>query len=175
VPLPNPSTYDVTIYPRISLFINEEWYSYLLGFFENALDRSYWDVTDEQWVDIEQAIYDVMSLPEGAEMRMKTGSYTGNPNATQSVTGVNFQPEFVIVWARVDGSGVISPVFKIASDGTKSLHGTFLSPNAAAQYEDDHIVSLDVDGFTVGDGTGASYGNVCNVNTRVYSYVAFGQ
>ena len=51
--------------------------------------------------------------------------------------------------------------------GTKSC----VFQTSATIYKDDHIISLDADGFTVGDGTGD--GNRMNANGIVYEYLAW--
>lgn len=95
--------------------------------------------------------------------RIATGEYTGDDGATKAITGVGFQPRRVDIIPQVDGLALLH----IKTD----QEGTFAYVNG--QYETDHIISLDADGFTVGDGTGGSSGNTANVNARVYTYIAF--
>jgi len=95
--------------------------------------------------------------------RMATGTYTGDGTATQAVTGVGFQPAFMIVYPDLDGASPETSILKSDQDGTASRFHTL--------YTDDYIISLDSDGFTVGDGTGT--GNLLNVNLTVYTYVAW--
>jgi len=96
--------------------------------------------------------------------RIATGTYTGNGAATQAITGVGFQPKRVEIYPQVDATNPETPIIKTNQDGTKSRYHS--------AYKDDHVVSLDSNGFTVGDGTGDT--NYCNVSSRVYTYVAFG-
>ena len=94
--------------------------------------------------------------------RMATGTYTGDGNATQAITGVGFQPDHVAIWAQ---NSVAQRYNKTNQDGTKTkMIGT-------PTWEDDHIISLDSNGFTVGDGTPSS--NHVNINTTVYTYTAW--
>ena len=100
--------------------------------------------------------------------RIAIGTYTGNGSATQAITGVGFQPDYVTMYRQADGTNPLAPAVKSDVDGTKA--GV---PSGNFQYEDDHIISLDSDGFTVGDGTGG-VGNWLNLNTAVYTYIALG-
>lgn len=107
----------------------------------------------------------VHDLADGSQLYMKTGTYTGDGAATKAITvETGFQPRFLIVYSQVDNNNYIA--FKSSSDGTKTKHG-------AVEYEDDYIISLDANGFTVGDGTGGTNGNQSNVNLQVYTYIAF--
>jgi len=91
---------------------------------------------------------------------MAIGTYTGNGSATQAITGVGFQPDYLHVYAQ---NGSYNGWEKSSHDGTKARDLTHI------YYQDDHIISLDSDGFTVGDGT-SGIGNSANVNTVVYVY-----
>lgn len=98
-------------------------------------------------------------------VRMKIGTYTGDAAATKAITGVGFQPTFLLIWETVTNKNF---GFKSSSDGTKS----FVQPNGGANlYVDDQIISLDAGGFTVGDGTGSA--NHLN-EAQIYVYIAFG-
>lgn len=99
--------------------------------------------------------------------KIKTGNYTGDGNTTKGITGVGFQPKFLIIYPQV--TQVNMPFMKSSQDGTKTSYNT----GSNTFYEDDYIISLDADGFTVGDGTGGSSANHCNINGRVYTYIAF--
>lgn len=98
--------------------------------------------------------------------RIAVGTYTGDGAATQAITGVGFQPRVVLTFANLDPHGGFSQIaLKTSAQTTQAL----VSWN---QYEDDHITAFGADGFTVGDGTGSTNGNTCNVNTNVYTYIA---
>jgi len=94
---------------------------------------------------------------------MATGTYTGDGNATQAVAGVGFQPTVLIIYPEVSAGHI---GIKTDQDTTGAM--VFKSDTS---YENDHVVSLGADGFTVGDGTGSA--NRMNVNARVYNYIAF--
>lgn len=98
-------------------------------------------------------------------VQVKIGTYTGDAAATKAVSGIGFKPTAVMIIEQVTNKNLI---IKTSSDGTKS----FVQPNGGANlYVDDQIISLDSDGFTVGDGTGsANYTN----EAQVYTYIACG-
>lgn len=107
------------------------------------------------------------AITAGSNITMAVGSYTGDGAATKAVTGIGFQPRFVIVFANADPHGAFElSAIKSSSNGTRS----WVNGN---QYEDDHIISLDSNGFTVGDGTGGTNGNTCNINLSGYTYIAW--
>jgi len=80
-------------------------------------------------------------------------------------------PKVVIILQQFDDTGL--PMgFKTDQDGP---YAQAINPGRAAlDYEEDHIISLDSDGFTVGDGTGTSSGNSFNYNGRGYSFICLG-
>ena len=100
--------------------------------------------------------------------RITTGTYTGDGAATQQIRGVGFQPKFVIVYRQFNAVGDIA--HKSDQDGTMTKYVDFTIGQTT--YADDHIISLDPDGFTVGDGTLDA--NRFNINLQVYTYIAFG-
>lgn len=88
-----------------------------------------------------------------------TGSYTGNGSDDRAITGIGFQPEFVML----KGANNDVADFKMTADGaavdTTQLFG-------ASSNGTNRIQSLDSDGFTV--GTDAEV----NTNTTLYYYAA---
>jgi len=99
----------------------------------------------------------------------KSGTYEGDGAATLAITGIGFQPNLVIIWPQIPGLGGWYMAFKCTDDGIK----TFINITGAREYVDDMIISLDADGFTVGDGTGSV--NYMNVNLRNYAYQAWAE
>ena len=97
--------------------------------------------------------------------KMKGGTYTGNAAATKAITGVGFQPKVLIVYEQVTSKAL---AIKTSIDTTGSL---VIIGNAVNVYANDLIISLDSDGFTVGDGTGSA--NYVN-EAAAYGYVALG-
>lgn len=115
--------------------------------------------------------------PQGGPPQMKIATYTGDGNATLGVTGVGFTPVYVIIYPQADVPGVTGcRAHKTSSDGLLArLFERAAGPgNMNSMYEADQIISLDADGFTVGDGTGDLSGaNLLNILARVYTYIAF--
>jgi hypothetical protein len=96
-------------------------------------------------------------------VKMAVGSYTGNGGATQAITGLGFQPTFM--WILDTGGGI--PIWKTSLDGVNA-------GITNGQYGADLIISLNADGFTVGDNT-IGYATNPNINTRAYRYAAWRQ
>ena len=101
-------------------------------------------------------------------VQMATGSYTGDGAATQAIIGIGFQPELIMVWRETDTS--FNRAFKTDQDGLFTFF--FASGPNTTKYVVDMIISLDADGFTVGDGTG--YVNCFNANLVGYRFAAWG-
>ena len=99
---------------------------------------------------------------------MATGNYTGNGAATQAIAGAGFQPEFVIVYKTSTAQHDHDWALKSNLDG---LNASVWYAGDNTRYEADQVISLDVDGFTVGDGTIST--NICNVNLMTYTFIAF--
>ena len=82
-------------------------------------------------------------------VQMATGRYHGDGTAAQAITGVGFQPRFVMIWvhATVSLDGPYAYGVKI-----DQFFGTFsFYVDGASRARPNQIISLDVDGFTVGD------------------------
>jgi len=110
------------------------------------------------------------SSPSGG-VQIATGTYTGDGAATQAITGVGFQPRFVMIWCtNPDQAERRTLGLKADVDGINAgAHGAGI---AALRYSSDLIISLDADGFTVGDGTPLGF-NYLNFATIVYRFVCF--
>jgi len=96
--------------------------------------------------------------------KMKLGTYTGDAAATKAITGVGFQPKLLVIWNQVTNKALC---VKSNQDTTKTF---CIAHGGTNYYVDDVIVSLDADGFTVGDGTGSA--NMTN-EAAAYAYAAF--
>lgn len=115
-----------------------------------------------------QKIFEELQASGVPIVRMRIAGYQGDGAATQAIAGVGFRPRFLIIYNQVADRGI---GFKTELDGTAAL--IIVQPDLAANYyEDDQIISLDADGFTVGDGT-LSVINMNNV-AEPYVYIAFG-
>jgi len=95
-------------------------------------------------------------------LKIKTGSFTGNGAVTRAITGVGFQPIAVLLHGNSDEW----PLF--ATDQMVSGHCLQFSGADLTN----GIVSLDADGFTVGNG--ATVHNAANENAMPFQWVAFG-
>jgi len=96
------------------------------------------------------------------KFKIKTGYYIGN-GTTQSITGLGFSPDLVIIKQHTN------PTPQYAVFRTKLMKGdnTAYFGLAAANFSGG-IISLDNDGFTVGNSPAV------NALSSVYYYVAFG-
>lgn len=103
-----------------------------------------------------------------ARVRMATGTYTGGGAATQAITGVGFQPKKVEIWSQVNFgvSGASEKITKTDQDG-------IYAKGDNQRYEADYIISLDADGFTVGDGTGGSIAGNPTQTGIAWTWVAY--
>lgn len=108
-------------------------------------------------------------LPDPATI--VTGTYTGNGNATQAITGVGFKPRAIVAYKQGTGNPISHYAIKLDRDGTNTNALVNVGAGLGGVYTTDLIISMDTDGFTVGDGTGL--GNVLNTNLVVYAYVAW--
>ena len=108
----------------------------------------------------------------GVASQFATGTYTGDGNATQAIIGVGFQPVHVMAYRQIDAF-VNSPGFKVRPiDGLSALVARLTA--GIYEYDIDQIISLDADGFTVGDGSFTPGAMALNVLNEVYTYIAWG-
>jgi len=96
--------------------------------------------------------------------RIATGTYTGDGALSKAITGVGFQPKYVLVYGRV-GTGITTYPYWTANYMVAGAACTF----TVNQYIANRILSIDADGFTVSDGgtdadpnkNGREYGYLC--------------
>ncbi len=106
-------------------------------------------------------------------VRVATGIYTGDGAATQAIVGVGFQPRFLIIFKMESVLGnVIAMFMKSTVDGLNAK--MYSVPWTTWWYVPDFIISLDADGFTVGDGAAHPFGNQTNILDTNYTYIAYG-
>ena len=92
-----------------------------------------------------------------------TVTYTGN-GGTQSVTGVNFQPDWT--WIKVRSTTYNHRVFDVVRGVDTNYYKLFPNLNSAENtIQTNELTSLDSDGFTLGNST--------NVNANGGSYVSW--
>jgi hypothetical protein len=123
---------------------------------------------DDALNQLAERVDDLEGAGGGGTAELATGTYTGDGNATQAITGVGFQPNAVIIHQQVNSVNPGAPMVSTDQDSGNTLL-TSGSVNVAS-YLGDHVVSLDVGGFTVGDGTSSA--NRANVSARPYAYIA---
>lgn len=111
------------------------------------------------WINSNTKVYHYIAMNESASS-LKESTYIGDGNATKSITGVGYIPDFVMIQSA-GNSGV--PSFRTSLMGANES----LSFNAAAA-NTEYIKTLDVDGFTVGTD------NATNASGSTYIYAAFG-
>lgn len=114
----------------------------------------------------------VNDITDGGQLVMKTGTYTGDNNATKAITGVGFQPRMVKIWTNSTTAPAVFLAIKSDQDGLNAMIQGRNGGGGAEVYGTDQIISLDSDGFTVGDGTPVSY-NYLNDSSRTYIYAAY--
>jgi hypothetical protein len=124
-----------------------------------SLDSNGFSVGNSTSVNTNAATYYYVAFNQDVD-EMKTTSYTGT-GASHSITGVGFQPAFVIVHANDTTTG------RAGAMRSSSLSGTASQLFTATANESTGITALQSDGFQV--GTSATVNN----NTTTYDYVAF--
>ncbi|MBI2854726.1 MAG: hypothetical protein HYX87_07400, partial [Chloroflexi bacterium] len=93
--------------------------------------------------------------------RLAVGSYTGNNTDNRSISGVGFQPE----WVVIQRTSTDQARHKLASTGATSDYSQLFDVVAD---ETNRIQALESDGFQLGNGVGV------NVSSTYY-YIAFNQ
>ena len=124
-----------------------------------SLDGGGFSVGNSTSVNSNTATYHYIAWNQDID-EMQTSSYAGT-GASHSITGVGFQPSFVVVHANDTATGRAGAMRSSALSGTASQLFT------ATANESTGITALQSDGFQV--GTGASVDN----NGTTYHYVAF--
>lgn len=98
-----------------------------------------------------------------------TGTYQGNGAATQAITGLGFMPRYVMIYSRASGTEGLA--IRTDRDSSTLSYLPFITGGVVFGYQDDHLRSMNADGFTIGDGTGSA--NTLNVNLRNYAFMAW--
>jgi hypothetical protein len=124
-----------------------------------SLDSTGFTVGNSTSVNTNAATYHYIAWNQDVD-EMKTTAYTGT-GSSQSVSGVGFQPAFVMVHANDTVTG------RAGSMRSSSLTGTASQLFTATTNESTGITALQSDGFQV--GTSATVNN----NGTTYDYVAF--
>jgi len=126
---------------------------------------SYGTLTPDEMAQIFLGAFNSLGYECGGDYLLAIGTYTGDGNATQVITGVGFQPKMLIMWRQS-----LSQIFFLKSLSDGSYTGYVYDTGRG--YYQDVIISLDSDGFTVGDNSFGVGGNVSNSAGQVYNYCA---
>lgn len=98
--------------------------------------------------------------------------YTGDGATSLGITGVGFQPKMVIIAVHRTSPGNEDYWIRIENQDTdQCLVNVAGGASGGGRFDDDKIISLDADGFTV-DDNGAN--NHPNTSSQVYDFVCFG-
>jgi len=124
-----------------------------------SLDATGFSVGNSTSVNSNLATYHYIAWNQDVD-EMKTAAYTGT-GASNSVTGVGFQPSFVMVHANDTATG------RAGAMRSSSLAGTSSQLFTATPNESAGITALQSDGLQVGTST------TVNNNGTTYDYVAF--
>ena len=107
--------------------------------------------------------------------RIATGSYTGDGTTSQGITGLGFQPKVLWITIRETTPGNTVAYFwtstAIVDDDASGGNLQKFGSQANVTFQDDGIISLDSDGFTVDDDGDNSHPNASGV---AYNYWAIG-
>ena len=101
--------------------------------------------------------------------KLATGKYDGDGAPTQAITGVGFKPKVVIIYKRINDS----PAGVWIKTDKDSAYSWFAKVSAGlCEWKTGYIISLDNDGFTIGNS-----GDIYTLNdetTASYDYIALG-
>jgi hypothetical protein len=126
-----------------------------------SLDSDGFTVLTNDTVNGNGSTYNYIAIKDNGAGDFKVGSYTGNATDGKAITGVGFQPCYVLIKSD---SGIVG--------ASKYAGQTNSSMQFSGSDRSDLIVSLDSDGFTVNDGSGSG-ANLVNVNAVTHYYFAF--
>lgn len=102
-----------------------------------------------------------------------TGSYSGDNAATKAITGVGFKPRKVEIHSSASANPGLLYCMRTDQDaGNNAVVIGVDGGGIVFTYTTDAIVSLDNDGFTVGDSTPIGT-NLTNSNTRSYYFACY--
>lgn len=126
-----------------------------------SLDSDGFTVGNNAAVDGSGNTIHYIAVKDNGAGDFNVGIYTGDATDGKAITGVGFQPNFVLI----KSDSTVTGASKFSPNANTSMH-------FAGGDRTDSIVSLDADGFTVNDGS-SSGGNLVNVNTKSHYWFAF--
>ena len=104
---------------------------------------------------------------------IKVGTYSGDGSTGQAITGVGFTPIFVQVWNRAADGGTAQVFFTTTDYIATDPQGIAIRIQGAdVEGQDDSIIALGSDGFTVDDDAADDHTKKIGID---YHYVACGQ
>ena len=109
---------------------------------------------------------------QSEKMDCKTGTYTGDGNASQAVTGLGITPKYLVLWEQISVDETACDRWETNDsivDNNVAGICYVINDSGNVSMQTDAIVSLESGGFTVGLGGGSP-----NANTKVVEYMAFG-
>ena len=130
------------------------------GLFSNtiqSLDADGFTVGTDDFINQSSEPYHWIAF-KAAAGSLKVGTYTGDGTDNRSITGVGFQPDYVIM-APENSQHPYHRSSAMAGDASAKMDGSALSTN--------RIQALEPDGFQVGSDAAV------NNNTTIYHYVAW--
>lgn len=98
-----------------------------------------------------------ISNPPG--LQYASGSYTGNGAASRAITGVGFSPLKVKIYEIPAAAGTAEIFEKCDIHAGAFCHFHLVTAGNEHYYVEDRIISLDADGFTIGDAGTDSHPN----------------
>jgi len=84
-------------------------------------------------------------------VRLNTGQYTGDGTASRAITGVGFRPRYVKITQRRVTNSIIEIYEKTDQDYETMCAGYTSVADHGCYAFVDRLISLDADGFTIGD------------------------
>lgn len=115
-------------------------------------------------------LYDGSTMGGDTLAKIAYGTYSGNGAVSQAITGIGFQPRVVWIMEDVPAESVADNVFfKMEGQDADLAFAHTSTPTHSIL--DNRLISLDADGFTVGDDGGDSHPNKNGVD---YIYLAIG-
>jgi len=140
--------------------------------------RAHGDLSDSPADAHHAATHTVLSHSDGADAcKIAHGSYTGDGAASQAITGVGFTVLALFITVRKTGEttpsdrGLIVTWESMVDNSANGMVATIDDTAGIQSYDENAVLSLDADGFTV-DDNGAN--NHPNTNSTVYDFVAWG-
>lgn len=107
--------------------------------------------------------------------QMATGTYTGDGSTSLAITGVGFRPKFLLIWDVAADGGTINNVLMTSDTymalDAQGLAAFIIGGTSNFNVNDNRVLSLDADGFTVSDD---GVDGDPNASGNTYHYVAFG-